>query len=521
MINQYKRVFNSCGALVRELRAKYAMTVSLRLLPFALYLALCSLLLIPFSAKAQTGAIELSLNRTIEIATDSSLQAFSAKNLYQASYWAFRSYKAARLPSLTLSMTPLQYYRDITKRYDSGENLDIYREQQSLYSSGSLSIRQNFDLTGGTFFLDSELGYMRNFGDNIYSQYTTVPVRIGYYQNLFGFNSFKWEKRIEPLKYDKARKKYIYDREAISETSTEYFFNLALAQAEYDMAVNNVSSSDTLYRIGEERYKIAAISQSDLLTLKLVAINDKNSLKNTEINLKRAMFAFVSYLNMDKETQVRLALPDRPKNMQIPIDAALSHARENNPNFIDNKQVVLEAEREVDRTQKSSVFDATFSASIGFNQVANTFADAYRNPLQQDVVSIGFTIPLVDWGVRKGKANMARNNLNVTKISIQQKELNLEQDVLMTVNDFNIQQDMISSAEEALELANMAYSTTKERFIIGKADINSLTLSLNRQKEAQKNYILFLKNYWLSYYKIRKLTLFDFERSEELKVSEE
>ena len=216
---------------------------------------------------AQT--MELTLSETIAIASESSLQAFSSKNWYQASYWAFRSYKAARLPSLNLSMTPLQYYRDITRRYDSENNIDVYREQQSLYSFGNLSVRQNLDLTGGTFYIDTELGYMRNFGENNNSQYATVPFRVGYRQNLFGFNSFKWEKRIEPLKYDKAKKKYLFDREAISETSAENFFSLAMAQAEYDMARDNVASSDTLYRMGEERHKIAAISQADLLTLKL------------------------------------------------------------------------------------------------------------------------------------------------------------------------------------------------------------------------------------------------------------
>ena len=81
----------------------------------------------------------------------------------------------------------------------------------------------------------------------------------------------------------------------------------------------------------------------------------------------------------------------------------------------------------------------------------------------------------------------------------------------MTVSDFNIQQGLIRSAEEALELAVMAYEQTRQRFIIGKADVNSLTLSLNRQQQAQKNYISALQNYWLNYYKIRKLTLHDFE----------
>ena len=42
---------------------------------------------------------------------------------------------------------------------------------------------------------------------------------------------------------------------------------------------------------------------------------------------------------------------------------------------------------------------------------------------------------------------------------------------------------VIASAEEALDLAILAYNETRQRFIIGKADINSLTLSLNRQQE--------------------------------------
>ena len=38
-----------------------------------------------------------------------------------------------------------------------------------------------------------------------------------------------------------------------------------------------------------------------------------------------------------------------------------------------------------------------------------------------------------------------------------------------------------------------------------------MTLAQNRQQEAQQNYIQAQLNYWADYYKIRKLTLFDFE----------
>ncbi|MDR2907994.1 MAG: TolC family protein [Bacteroidales bacterium] len=184
----------------------------------------------------------------------------------------------------------------------------------------------------------------------------------------------------------------------------------------------------------------------------------------------------VSFLNLDQQTHVRLQLPGRPESMLISPESALDHARQNNPNFLADKQELMEAEREVERTKKTSSFEANFSASVGFNQAATDFSAAYQNPLQQDVVRVGLTIPIVDWGVRKGRANMATNNLNVTKISVEQRVTTLEQDIIMTVNDFNIQQDLIQSAEEALNLAIMAYQTTKERFIIGKSDLSSLRI---------------------------------------------
>ena len=106
----------------------------------------------------------LTLERAISIATDSSLSAFRAKNLYLSGYWQYRTYKAERLPSASLDMTPFSYNHNFTKRYDYTNNVDVYKSQQSLNSYANLSIKQNVDLTGGTFYIDTELGYFRDFG---------------------------------------------------------------------------------------------------------------------------------------------------------------------------------------------------------------------------------------------------------------------------------------------------------------------------------------------------------------------
>lgn len=470
------------------------------------------LLLVLCGAGVQAQQVlRLDLKRTIALANDSSLSAFRYQNMYLSGYWEYRSYKAARLPSLSLNLTPAQYYRYITQRYDSQADIDVYREQQMFSATAGLSLVQNFDLLGGTFYVDTQLDYLRNFGDVNSTQFSTVPFRIGYQQDLLGFNAFRWDRKIEPLKFEKVKKQFIYNSESVSEEAVNYFFSLAMAQADYKLAEDNLATADTLYAIGEQRQKIAAISQADLLTLKLDKVNARNTLKNAEITRKRAMSALATLLNLDKNTYIEIDLPSRPCYVDIPADRALLLAKENNPAYLEQRQNVLEAEREVDRTKKESRFNASVNASVGFNQVADNLGAAYRNLLQQDLVSLTVSIPLVDWGVRKGKYNMARNNLNVVRIAARQEEISLEEDVMMTVKDFNVQQDLIASASEALDLAELAYDQTRRRFIIGKADISSLTLSLNRQQEAQKNYIQALQNYWLNYYKIRKLTLHDFE----------
>lgn len=461
----------------------------------------------------------LTLEQTIDLATDSALEAFKNENLYLSGYWEYRSYRANRLPSVTLDLTPANYNRGFVSRYDSETDMDFYGLQRSYSASGALTIQQNLDILGGTFFVQSGLQYLRYMGDYASNQFSAVPVSVGYQQDLLGYNPFKWEKKIEPLKYEKVKKEFLYNTEQIAEQATSYFFALAMAQADYDLAVKNKLAADTLYAIGQRKFEITSITNDELYTLELEKVNAYNTLRSAELELKRAMFSLVTYLNLDPDTELRLTLPTRTHAYQLTAEEALLMARENNPTYLQTRQDILEAERDLDKTRRESMFQASFSASVGFNQAASNFRDAYRDPLRQDMVALSISIPILDWGVRKGKYRMAKNNLSVIEISSRQSEVAVEQSVVMAVNDFNLQQELILSAEYALELAESAYAKTMTRFIEGNTDMNTLTLASNRKDEANKNYISALENYWLSYYQIRRLTLYDFVKG--LSISHE
>ena len=78
------------------------------------------------------------------------------------------------------------------------------------------------------------------------------------------------------------------------------------------------------------------------------------------------MFSLASYLNFDKNTEIRLRLPSRPHDMDIPVDQALTLARENNPKFLEVRQEVLEAEQQVDKTKKENLIQRFLECQYRF-----------------------------------------------------------------------------------------------------------------------------------------------------------
>ena len=78
---------------------------------------------------------------------------------------------------------------------------------------------------------------------------------------------------------------------------------------------------------------------------------------------------------------------------------------------------LLELQQTVDKTKREARFNMGVSASVGFNQVAPSFDKVYNSPLQQDVFAITLSVPILDWGVNKGRYNVAKSNLSVAELS--------------------------------------------------------------------------------------------------------
>ena len=90
------------------------------------------------------------------------------------------------------------------------------------------------------------------------------------------------------------------------------------------------------------------------------------------------------------------------------------------------------------------------------------------------MVEVGMTIPILDWGKRRGKVKVAESNRDVTLSKIRQEEISFNQDIFLLVENFNNQAAQLEIAQEADVIAEKRYKTSIETFMIGKINILDL-----------------------------------------------
>ncbi len=474
-------------------------------------------LAIIFTGKSQ-DTLKLSLDDVIRIASAQSIDAFRNKNMYLASYWEFRYYQADRLPSLSLSSDLINFNRSISNYYNPETEEEIYINRKTLSSDVSLSLSQNVALTGGRLFLQSDVGMLKNLAGDEKTSFSSRPISIGFSQELNGYNQLRWKSKIEPLKFEKAKKGFIQDIEDLNIKSTVNFFSLINAQIQRGIAETNLANADTTYRIGQGRFQVGTVTQDELLKLELDRLNSEQALSLAKLEEQRALARLNSFLGLNKYTVIECIVPSNIPELQIDPDLAIAQALENNPEILSQQQQMLEQDQNVARTKSEAGINTSLFAQYGLNQSADKFENVYDNPDKSQRFSVGLSIPIIDWGKRKGSYSMAKSNREVAMATIRQERIDFEMDIMQSVLEFNLQRGQVANSAKADTVAQMGYKVTFQRFLIGKIDVIKLNIASNDQENARMAFLNRLRDYWTSYFRIRSLTLFDFENKKPLMV---
>ncbi len=449
----------------------------------------------------------LTFEEVINLSEEQSPQAFMAQHRFRASYWQFRTYVAQYRPGLTLNGTSPDYSTAYTRVYTGGQW--EYVPTNMLQNLGSLSLAQNIGLTGGSISLNSDLTLQNDFVGET-RKYITTPVSIRLSQPIFRYNSLKWQRKIEPLRYETAKKTFLSNIESVHSQAVQYFFSLALAQINKQIAVMNLSNADTLYRIADGRYKLGTIAEDELLQMQLSYLNAETASKQADMNLRDREIRLRSFLGFNDQVRLELIIPDKIPELQIDMKEVLDLAMANNPQIMNQRLTILNAQSSVAQAKADKGLNANMTASFGLQGKDRDFSTAYSTLNRNQGIRVGFTLPILDWGLGRGKYKMAVSSLELAQVQQQQDLIDFQQNLYLDVEQFNLQRNQVGIAAKSDTVAARMYEVTKQRFLIGKIAILELNNADTKKDQNRRAYIQELQNYWNYFYNIRALSLYDF-----------
>ena len=468
------------------------------------------------NAIAQTGA--MTLDEVIAEARERSVAALEAKSSFVSSYWAWRSYKASRLPSLSLYGNLASFDRSLRQlqNYETGEL--VYTENYNLQNNVGLAVSQNITFTGGTLSLYSDLSRIDQFGVDAGKTYYAQPVTLYYTQPLLAYNRFKWEKKLSPKEYEAAKRRYIETMEQVTINAVQYYFQLLLARRNHEKAVMNYRNTKRMHAIAEERMNYGTVTRDDLLQLELRMLNDSLSINETETAVKEAQMLLNSLLGYGESYEIEpVAESDLPE-IWMDYDKVMEKALLNSSFRLDNEIKTITAESEIAQAKANRGATVSLSAKFGLSNSDAVFRETYRHLLDQEVVGLTFSIPIFDWGLGRGRVKEAEARAAVVKAQVEQAESDYRRQIYTAVGQFNRQRQQCLVSERASRIAEERYALVMEKFRDGTATVLELNTAQNENDEAADRYVNDLSSYWNYYYTLRQLTLYDFEKGKDIEV---
>lgn len=465
------------------------------------------------------GQQTLNLSETIHTARNQSVEALEARQAFISTYWAYRSYQASRLPSFYMYGNLMNFDRSLTLLQNPEDGALNYVSSNNLQNGVGLQIKQNITFTGGTLSVASDLSRIDQFGMNKSLTWYSRPVTVSYYQPLFTYNQFKWDKKIVPKEYEEGKRQYLERMESITVNAVYAYHNLLLAKVNNDISVSNFENSGNMLRIAKERLQLGTVTRAEYLQLELRMLNDSIAINESAVQVREAQMTLNSLLGYDESFEILPEIAGELPNIQMDYDLVMEKALSNSSFSLTNELSLLNAESNVAYAKASRGFSFALNARFGMSQTGPEFPQAYKNLLDQEVVGISFSIPLFDWGLGKGKVQKAKAAQEVVKAQVQQSENDYRRQMFTAVSQFNNQRQQCLVSHKAMLIAAERYDLTMHRFREGNASVTDLNMAQTENDSAQRQYISDLCNFWIYYYTLRKYTLFDFINNCDLEIN--
>jgi outer membrane protein len=464
----------------------------------------------PLFCQNDSVGYQFTLEDVIDLAITQSSTAKYIQNQNVNYYWRYRNYKTRFRPQLTF-YGDIPNYSNTTQAITQPDGSIEFKQVSNLAASANLSLSQNIPQLGTSIYASTSAHGIKNLYKNEIG-FSGSPFVIGFVQPLFSYNWMKWYRMTEPMIYDEAQKLFVEQIEEISLYATYRFFNYLMVQTDYNLAQSALHNSQDNLRISQAKKELGQISDNDYSRIELSVLNAQKALNQAQMDLKNADFELKKYVGIDQTRAIDLEIPLGISLFEIDPSLALAKAKENRRETSYFQRQLINADRELAEAKSSTGLSTTLRGSYGLSNSAEEFLDIYNQPEQDRMLRISLSIPLLDWGRSASTVKLAESERELTIYNVNRDMEEFDREVIVQVEQFSLLRDQLETADEADEVAENGYQIALRKFQNGELSITDLNIALQEREQAKRDYIRSIRSYWVAYFRLRMLTLYDFER---------
>ena len=459
----------------------------------------------PLAAQQQP----VTLQQAIELAQKQGMQARAVLDSRDAARWRDRAFNARLMPQLSLTGTLPNYERAIVPVVQP-DGSTLFRPRQQTTSDLGMVLSQSLPLTGGSFFVASSLQRVDRPGDLTSRLYNSTPVTVGLRQEIFRPNALKWDSREQDLVAVTADRQYLEAREDVALSTSNAFFDLHSARLALDNAVAKVAINDTLFNLSKGRFEVGKIGENDLLQSELALLQARSQLDGARMEFDRAKAALKRLLSLPPDAPLEIMPPTDVPITEVDTVLAVEQALKNQSRVTNTELQSVQAKRAVTEAKLNNGFGATVTATVGFNQQASVLDNAYRDLAQRQQYGVSVEMPIVQWGNRKAQVEAAKADQDRAKATARATRDAAAEDAHFAALQLALAARDLALSAKADTVALKRFDVAKNRYLVGKIQIDNLYIAQSERDGALRAYINALRGYWSAYYRLRRLTLYDF-----------
>jgi outer membrane protein TolC len=325
-----------------------------------------------------------------------------------------------------------------------------------------------------------------------------------------------WDSRAEELRANVAERQYVESREDLALNTASAFFDYYAATVALQNATANAAVNDTLYTLNKGRYEVGKIGENDLLASELALLNARAAVDGARLERDRSESALRRLINVHSPDTLAIVPPNQVPTIEVDPDIAVAQALRNASVMEQSVLDSVTAKRNETEARFSNGFSASLGAGYGMNQTSSLFGTAYASPLPKQNFHLGVTMPFFQWGAGRADVQAARaEQARVASASRQRRE-QLVEDARYAALQLTQSLRQLAISAKADTVASKRFEVAKNRYVIGKIGISDLYIAQNEKDQALQAYVQALRGYWTAYYRLRRLTLFDFAANKPL-----